>query len=53
MSNPGAMLAARIQADLKELTVLIERARHGWEKAKTQHDDYYHPLKPIVAKYFS
>lgn len=41
MSNSGAILAARVQTDLKELTVLIERAKHGWEKAKTQHDDYY------------
>lgn len=41
MSRPGAILAARIRTDLKELALLVERAKHGWEKAKTQHDDYY------------
>jgi hypothetical protein len=41
MSRPGAILAARIRIDLPELAFLVERARHGWEKAKTLNDDYY------------
>jgi hypothetical protein len=41
MNNVGAILAARIRAELKELSLLVDRAKHGWEKAKTQHDDYY------------
>lgn len=41
MNRPGAILAARIRTDLKELVLLVERAKQGWEKAKSQHDDYY------------
>jgi hypothetical protein len=41
MNKPGTVLAARIRNDLKELALLIERARCGWEKAKSQNDDYY------------
>jgi hypothetical protein len=41
MSKPGAVLAARIRSDLSELALLVERAKHGWEKAKDRNDDYY------------
>lgn len=41
MSKPGAILAARIRTDLKELALLVERAKQGWEKAKNRNDDYY------------
>jgi len=41
MSRPGAILAARIRIDLPELAFLVERARQGWNKAKTLNDDYY------------
>ncbi|MBI2263863.1 MAG: hypothetical protein HYU64_01615 [Armatimonadetes bacterium] len=41
MSKPGAILIARIRRDLKELTVLVERAKLGWGKAKSQNDDNY------------
>lgn len=41
MSRPGAILAARIRIDLPELAFLVERARLGWDKAKTLNDDYY------------
>lgn len=41
MSNSGAILAARILTELRDLALLVDRAKHGWEKAKSQHDDYY------------
>lgn len=41
MSKPGAILAARVRTELKELAFLVERAKHGWEKAKSRNDDYY------------
>lgn len=41
MSKPGTVLAARIRTDLRELALLINRAERGWEKAKSQNDDYY------------
>jgi len=41
LSRPGAILSARIRTDLRELALLVERAKQGWEKAKKQHDDYY------------
>jgi len=41
MSNTGAILAARIRAELKEMSFLVERATQGWEKAKSTNDDFY------------
>ena len=41
MIKPGATLAARIRIDLAELAFLVERARKGWDKAKSLNDDYY------------
>ena len=41
MSRPGAVLAARIRTDLSELALLVDRAKHGWERAKSRDDDYY------------
>jgi hypothetical protein len=41
MIKPGATLAARIRTDLAELAFLVERARKGWDKAKSLNDDYY------------
>lgn len=39
--RPGTLLAAKILAEIKELSQLVNRAKHGWEKAKLKHDDYY------------
>lgn len=41
MKKPGTLLAAKILAEIKELSQLVNRAKHGWEKAKRGHDDYY------------
>jgi len=41
MSKPGVMLAARILAELKELSVLVARIQEGWERSKLKSDDYY------------
>ena len=41
MSKPGAILVARIRTDLPELAFLVERARQGWDKAKSMNDDFY------------
>ena len=41
MSKPGAILAARIRTELPELAFLVERARQGWDKAKSQNDTFY------------
>lgn len=41
MSNSGTILAARIRTDIKELALLVERAKQGWEKAKSHNDDFY------------
>lgn len=41
MKKPGTLLAAKILAEIKELSQLVNRAKHGWEKAKLVHDDYY------------
>lgn len=41
MKRPGTLLAAKILAEIKELSQLVNRAKHGWEKAKLKHDDYY------------
>jgi len=41
MSKAGATLAARILAELNELSQLAARAEQGWERAKKKNDDYY------------
>lgn len=41
MKRPGTLLAAKILAEIKELSQLVNRAKYGWEKAKLKHDDYY------------
>ncbi|MEX1352793.1 MAG: hypothetical protein AB1Z31_34290 [Desulfobacterales bacterium] len=41
MNKKGAVLAGRIQAELRELKVLVERIELGMQKAKTQSDDIY------------
>lgn len=41
MNRPSAILAARIRTELPELTTLVERAKKGWDKAKTLNDDFY------------
>lgn len=41
MSKAGALLAARILAEFKDLNTIVERAVQGWERAKTKNDEYY------------
>ena len=41
MSKQGVVLAARILHELSELSVLVERAKQGWERAEGKNDDYY------------
>ncbi len=41
MNKKGAVLAGRIQAELREFTILVERIELGMKKAKTQSDDFY------------
>ncbi len=41
MSKAGALLAARILAEFKDLNTIVERAVQGWERVKTKNDDYY------------
>jgi hypothetical protein len=41
MNKIGAVLSAMIHDEISELTRVVDRAQHGWEKAKTQNDDYY------------
>mgnify|MGYP001607547523 CR=1 FL=1 len=41
MNKAGAMLSARILAELKELSTLVERIQEGWERSKLKSDDYY------------
>jgi hypothetical protein len=41
MNKAGALLAARIISELKELSVLAKRAGQGLKKAKEKNDDYY------------
>ena len=41
MNKKGAVLAGRIQAEIRELKVLVERIELGMQKAKTQSDDIY------------
>ena len=41
MSKPGALLSARIFAEINDLNILVKRAMQGWERTKTRNDDYY------------
>ena len=41
MNKTGTILAARILSELKELSVLVDRAVQGLERAKKRDDDYY------------
>ena len=41
MSKAGALLAARILAEFKDLNTIVERAVQGWKRVKTKNDDYY------------
>ena len=41
MNKMGAVLSDRILSELKELSVLVDRAIQGLERAKTSSDDYY------------
>ena len=41
MSKEGAVLAAKILAEFRDLSMLIDRAVQGWERAKRNDDDYY------------
>jgi hypothetical protein len=41
VSKIGAVLSGRIRDELSELARVADRAEQGWERAKTQHDDYY------------
>ena len=41
MNKAGTILAARILSELKELSVLVDRAVQGLERAKKRDDDYY------------
>lgn len=41
MSKPGAILSARILTELNELAFLVDRAKQGWNKARSSNDDYY------------
>jgi hypothetical protein len=41
MSKIGAVLSGHIRDELSELARVVDRAERGWEKATTQHDDYY------------
>ena len=41
MNKRGAVLAARINAELREFDILVQRIELGMEKAKTQADDFY------------
>lgn len=41
MNQAGAILAARIKSELKELSEIVDRAEQGWERAKRTNDDFY------------
>ena len=41
MIKAGALLAARILSELKELSTLVERAVEGLDRAKKRNDEYY------------
>ena len=41
MNKEGAVLAARILTELKEISILVGRIEQGWRKAKKRGDDFY------------
>ena len=41
MNKEGAVLAARILTELKEISKLVYRIEQGWKKAKKRKDDFY------------
>jgi len=41
VTGRGTVLAARMLAELGELSVLVQRAELGWKKAQASHDDYF------------
>ena len=41
MNKEGAVLAARILTELKEISKLVFRIEQAWEKAKKREDDFY------------
>ena len=41
MSKAGALLAARILAEINDLNTVVKRAMQGWERTKIRNDDYY------------
>jgi len=41
MNRQANLLAARIDAELKELVLITDRIKLAWEKAQTQNDDCY------------
>jgi len=41
MNRAGAILAARISSELKELSEVVGRAEQGWKRAKKTNDDFY------------
>ena len=41
MNKEGAVLAARILTELKEISKLVGRIENGWKKAKKREDDFY------------
>jgi hypothetical protein len=41
MNKEGAVLAARILTELKEISKLVYRIEQAWKKAKKREDDFY------------
>ena len=41
MNKEGAVLAARILTELKEISKLVSRIEEGWKKAKKREADFY------------
>ena len=41
MSESLQRLEKRIQAELMELEIVVERVESGWQRAKTSGDDFY------------
>jgi hypothetical protein len=41
MNKEGAVLAARILTELKEISKLVYRIEQGWNTAKKRKDDFY------------
>ena len=41
MNKEGALLAARILTELKEILKLADRIEQGWKTAKKKKDDFY------------